>query len=212
LIVSDVLTRNTEKVDTMNTLALALADRIAIEREELTLNDNKLKTFERLNKSATDVIANTFDKYSVDMSFVASRRRKTAMLNVYAVDRTIDLAAFMSGNVALNHFTMHIVKSLANLNKNNIEVLTYSAARVACTALKDEVAKVEKDVVKHLSRVSKAIALSTVNTQCTITLDALRIMNVLEVTSTSSGEKAFKFKSSDARDAMIAQMTKHNML
>lgn len=196
----------------MNTLANAINERISIERDDNTLNDNKMKTFERLLKSSTDVIAKSFDTFNVDMSFIAARRRKTAMLNIYAVERTIDLAAFMSGNVALNHFTMHIVKSLVALKKNNIEILSHSAARVCCTSVRDEVAKVEKDTLKHLSRVSKAIAISTVNTQCTITIDALRTFKIIEQTATSSGEKAYRLADNETTTKMLEQMTKHNMI
>lgn len=194
----------------MNTLATAIADRRAIEVEDNTMNDNKSKTFERIAKSATDFISKVFDEFEIDMSAFASRRRKTAMLNIYAVERTIDLAAFMSGNAQLNHFTHSIVKSLNTLNKNNIDTLTHSAARVACTSLKDEDKKVDKDALKHLTRVSKAIAFSTVNTQCTITLDALRIMKVIEETSSANNEKAYKFADTDAAKRLIENMIKHN--
>lgn len=196
----------------MNTLTTAINERIALEVEANSLNDNKRDTLNSYLKAATDVISSAFDKYNVDMTFAASRRRKTAMLNVYAINRVIDLAAFMSGNVALNHFTLAVMQSLVSFDKANIKIMSHAEARVACSALHDEDKKISKEALKLIKKTSRVISSGTVNTQCTITTDALRIMNVIEVTSTSNGEKAYRFRDTEAYKTMIEQMIKHNML
>lgn len=186
----------------------SLNERKSVENEAGSLNDNKQRTFARIEKIVSnDTIAQVFATYNVDMSFIVSRKRKTAMRNIYMVERACELASFLSGNVVLQHYLYNIALTMRNLKNANIECMTMKEARCACSPLKEFEKDISKDHLKLISRYSgKAIAASTLNTQTPISLQSFEVFNILERSVDSNGNDLYRMKDSTANADFFARL------
>ena len=176
------------EVTYLATLLSNFDERAAYEIAKDANNDSIQNTLKDLRESVNhSVIADLMSASNIDANFINRSERSNARFNVYSAEKVINVIRAALSVARLNHYSLHILRSVIACEKANVDFTQKDAA--ACCTLN---AKLDASKAALLSQYEKHIALNTASTQSSSSLNALLICNVIRETRSAASVNVFK--------------------
>lgn len=176
----------TNNVNEYQVSAIAAIDaRADYETAKNADNDSIAKHFNVLRKSVNvAVVAERMMLCNVNADYINRQERSNNRYNVYAALKVDNAICASLNSVALNHYSLAILRAALALEANEL-TLTHKDAVAACSeSVKHSDSKREK-IIKSV-RYAKHVAANTASTQSSSSINALQTCNVLTETRDAS--------------------------
>lgn len=135
-----------------------------------------------------NVIAEMIATYQIDVAFINRAEKKNARMNVYAIDKIVNLLRCAAKVDALNHYTRAILLTAKKFQENAL-LMTQDDAMLACNY--DAKSK-DKTREKLIVRYANVVAANTASTQASSSLNTLKECNLLSESKSAANDTQFK--------------------
>jgi hypothetical protein len=194
--------RDTKMTEFKAQLLASIDSRAAYELSKNAENTSIQKTVSDVRKACdNDVLISVMLASNVNADFINKSERVSARMNVYAVEKVINVARHVAKASVLNRYTLAIVKAAIALAKADL-LLTHADAVAACSLDVAHKDKSRAAIIKS-ARYAKHVAANTASTQSSSSINALQAFNVLTETRDSANHVCYSLNNESVALAEI---------
>lgn len=167
-------------------------------------SSNIAKTLADIRKSVShERIASIMLASNIDANFINRAQRADSRMNVYAVEKVVNVARAIAKVETLNHYSRFILQTAKVFAENKLQMNNDDAKSACSLEVKVKETKREKLIVKY----QKHVSFSTANAQSSSSLDALCMFNVLTKSKDEANKDVYIFNADNENaKTLLAQL------